>query len=278
MSAEADQLLDAPLQFDHVVHADPEAQPRLQCASCAKPVVDSYYHAPGQMLCAGCGAARQAAAAPDRGLRALLRSATFGLGASLVGALVYWAVMEYLNLEIGIVAIAIGFMVGRAVAKGTKGRSARRHRILAVALTWFAVGLAYSPFAFKGMKEGKSEKKAAVGATAPAKGATAPAAATAPATAPAAAPAAATTAAPAPAASAVESPDKKPSGRDLAIGLGALLAIVLALPVMGALSSGAGGILSVLIIGFGLRQAWRVAAASNIEVVGPLPVTSAASA
>ena len=41
-------------------------------------------------------------------------------------------------------------MVGWAIRKGTAGRGGRRFQILAAVLTYWAVGLAYTPLAFKG--------------------------------------------------------------------------------------------------------------------------------
>lgn len=263
MTADATQTTAAPLQFDRVVHADPAAT-RLQCASCSAPVVDTYYHVAGQELCARCGATRLHDAAPDRRASTMLRAILFGLGACVVGAVAYWAVMKYLDLEIGLVAIAIGFFVGRAIARATGGRSARRHRILAVALTYTAVGLAYAPFAFEGVK-GKHALRAGTDSSA---ASTLTTSTSSP-----------TTAASAPAARGAEDREaartRKVPAATVALEMGALLVFVLALPLMGALSSGAGGILSVLIIGFGMRQAWKVSAASNVTVTGPLPVAKA---
>lgn len=276
MSAETDKALEAPLQFDHVVHTDPSAAPRMECAGCGRAIVDSYYHDGGRTLCASCGATRKAEAIPDRGIAALLRASAFGLGAAIAGGIVYWAVMEYLDLQIGIVAIAIGFLVGRAVAKATRGRSARRHRILAVALTYLSVAIAYAPFAIKGIKEDKTAASADSTAVAAVK----PDSAGVAASAPASAEKSTTSDDPAPAAakvdSASDSSEPMTPGR-FAIGLLALLGMLIALPVMASLMSMPGGLISILIIGFGLKQAWNVSAASNADVAGPFPVGSTAS-
>jgi len=201
MSAESGiQPSDAPLQFDRAVHADPAAAGSPACARCSKPIIGTYYHDGAKTLCADCGKMRQQLSGPDRSTVTLLRAVAFGAGAAVAGAAVYYAVMEYLGLEIGIVAILIGWMVGTAIVKATNGRSARRHQVLAVMLTYLAVALAYAPY---GIKE------------------------------------------------------------DVASGL------IVALPILAALGSMPGGLLSMLIIGFGLRRAWRISGASNIVVTGP---------
>jgi hypothetical protein len=129
-----------------------------------------------------------------------------------------------------------------------------------------AVGMAYAPVMFKAI----DEKKPAATAS--------PAASVSPAATTSKTEGAAPAAGASTSAQAAAAPKDEPAARTLAVGVLALLAMVLALPVLGAVASGAGGILSIVIIGFGLRQAWRVAAASNVTVVGPLPVTGATPA
>lgn len=257
----------APLQFDRVVSTAPAERTAMRCGRCEAPIVGQYYHEAGATLCASCGEVRQRETAPDRRLLTLVRATALGFGASLVGALVYWALMEYADLQIGIVAVGIGWLVGRAVARGTRGRSARRHRIAAVVLTYLAVGVAYMPFAMKGMSEGKGKAAAAGSAS------VAPAIADSTRAAP-------PTAGPAPAGDAKTAAATRSAAREpmtpgaFAIGVLALLAMALALPVMATVLSGAGGVISVIIIGVGLLQAWKVAHASNVEVTGPLTLTT----
>ena len=87
---------------------------------------------------------------PPRGAGPFVMALLFGLGAGIAGAIIYYAVIAITNFEIGIVAILIGYMVGYAVRKGAGGRGGRRFQVLAVALTYIAVGLAYTPIAMKG--------------------------------------------------------------------------------------------------------------------------------
>lgn len=261
---------EAPLQFDRAVHADPSAAAELACARCEKPIAAAYYHDGNTTLCAECGTVRQLAAVPDRAAGTLVRAAAFGVGAAIVGALVYWGVMEYLELEIGIVAIAIGWLVGRAVARATRGRSARRHQVMAVGLTYFSVAMAYAPFAIKEWKN--SDKSAAVASDS-----------TATATVPTGSPPAPAAAAPATAATPVSPPaagttDDEVTAGGVAFALLMVSGLLLALPITAAVGSMPSGILSILIIGFGLRQAWTVSVASNSTVTGPHAIGGQAAA
>src|SRR6478672_2029093 len=147
------------LQFDRVetTHAsgDLAASPSVTCVVCHRSVGGSYYTANGKPICASCRDVVTSAAATPRSAGPILRAALFGLGAAVAGAAIYYAVIAIANLEIGLVAILIGYMVGWAVRKGAGGRGGRRFQILAVALTYWAVGLAYAPLAYKGMKHDK---------------------------------------------------------------------------------------------------------------------------
>jgi hypothetical protein len=76
------------------------------------------------------------------------------LGAGVVGAGIYYAVIAIAHVEVGIVAILIGYMVGYAVRKGARGRGGLRFQVVAVALTYASVALAYAPIAVKGLAPG----------------------------------------------------------------------------------------------------------------------------
>jgi hypothetical protein len=263
---------DAPLQFDRAIQTDPSAGVALACSHCSRAITDAYYHHGDQTLCAACGNVRQSTATPDRSVRTLASVIAFGGGAALVGALAYWGVMEFLELEIGIVAIAIGWLVGRAVAKATRGRSARRHQVMALGLTYLAVALAYAPFAVKEWKKEAQVAKVAadsVAAAMPTHAATADTPADSMAVIQAGTPAGGTTG------TVPAKEERLPGG--LAVALLAVGGILLALPIIAALGSMPGGLLSLLIIGFGLRQAWTVSVASNSAVTGPHAVGSAAA-
>ena len=88
----------------------------------------------------------------------LLMAAGFGAGAGIVGAAIYYAVIAIAHLEIGIVAILIGYMVGYSVRKGAQGRGGRRFQVLAAVLTYCSVALAYTPLA---IEQAMAEKPAA---------------------------------------------------------------------------------------------------------------------
>ena len=251
----------APLQFDRAVEsgapaADAQATALLTCSSCGQPIKTYYYHFDGETVCAACKqTAEQAGAAQSSG-GAFLRSAIFGLGAAVAGAAIYYGVIALLSLEIGIVAILIGYMVGAAVRKGARGGGGRRYQILAVALTYFSVGLAYSPLAFKGFAEGRAKAAASANSTKT--------------FAPAGDSASESVAAAAPASRPVTA--KRIGFGVILLALGATFLFIFVLPIMAVMGSGASGIISVIIIGVGLRQAWRMTAGHVVTITGPYRV------
>jgi hypothetical protein len=220
---------------------------------CRKPVGSQYYHVNGKQFCESCRQIVTTIASTPRTAGALIRAGIFGLGAAIAGAAIYYAVIAIANLEIGIVAILIGYMVGYSVRKGAGGRGGRRFQILAVALTYWSVGLAYAPLAFKQSKQSSSadsEKATSAPAADSARAATDTANAVV----------------------SAKADTSKISGREAAIAIGGLFLLIFALPVMSVLGSLPFGLISAFIIFIGLRQAWSMTAAPVLEISGPYRV------
>jgi len=119
------------------------------CAQCARPVPGEYYAAGDVVVCPGCRAGIEATLAERGGAGGLARAALFGAGGALAGAALYVAVVLLANVEIGIIAIAVGWLVGRAMQLGSGDRRGRRYQLLGVALTWLGIGVAYTVAAYR---------------------------------------------------------------------------------------------------------------------------------
>ena len=227
----------------------------LRCANCGALIETQYYHVGDHTVCETCKRKIEgqlaAAMARGKGAGAMMRAVFLGLGAAILGAAIYYGVIAATNLEIGIIAILIGYMVGWAVRKGSRGVGGRRYQVLAVLLTYFAVGLAYAPIAFQEVLKKKSEAVSVVARSDTSMSETPTAADTA-------------TAASAPT-----------GAGTTALALLIVLGLVLALPVMAVVGSMPSGILSAIIIGVGLRQAWRMTASTGIAITGPFKVAGA---
>jgi hypothetical protein len=228
------------LQFDTVAPVSTVgAAAGVTCANCHQRIDTEYYEANGHAVCGHCRTALEAATEPPRGMGPTIRAPLFGLGAGIAGAAIYFAVMAIAHLEIGIVAILIGYMVGYAVRRGAGNRGGRRMQIIAVALTYLSVAFAYTPLVI---------------ATAWDK---------------AHAPANATASPSAPADTAV--PDSEPRSVSI-LRLAVSIGLIAALPLLVIVGSMPSGLITAAIIFFGMRQAWRMTGRPNLEFMGPYRV------
>jgi len=240
-----------PLQFDTAV---PSVAPSgvitaqgVTCTVCQRAISDEYFDVNGQSVCHGCRTQLAQLAQTPRSWGLFVKAGLFGLVAAILGATLYYAVIAITNFEIGIVAIAIGYMVGWAIRKATANRGGRRYQVLALVLTYWAVGLAYTPLTFQQLaEEDKDKKEQAQKAT--------------------------DTAAPAPA-----EPQDEATAINIPMVLAILVGFSLALPVLIVFGSLPGGLLSALIIGIGMRQAWQMTAVPPLQISGPYRIAAAAS-
>src|SRR5271168_2949131 len=135
------------LQFRRAqpVGSDAEPAPAAKaCVVCKQTIAGDYYHAQGQVVCPLCAGRIQSGqqAAPSI---SLLRAALYGAGAALAGGALYALVSIVTGLQIGIIAIVVGIMVGKAIRYASNGLGGRPQQILAVLLTYFAITTSYVP-------------------------------------------------------------------------------------------------------------------------------------
>jgi hypothetical protein len=202
-------------------------------------MTDEYFDVNGQSVCESCRDQIVKLAETPRGWGLTARAGLFGLVAAILGAILYYAVIAITNFEIGIVAIAIGYMVGYAVRKGTRGRGGRRFQVLALVLTYWAVGLAYTPLVFRDLAS-QEEQNAQTAQTVSNATASEPAAVT-----------------------------EAPEDFNLTLALGVLFGFSLALPVLTVLGSMPSGLISAAIIAFGMHQAWQMTGVPQLQISGP---------
>jgi hypothetical protein len=254
MSDQEPRIGKEELQFDRVItESASSAVPSklaVTCAACHTSIETEYYHFNGNVLCSRCRTALESAVDTPRGFTPLITAGVFGLGAGVFGAVIYYAVMAIAHLEIGIVAILIGYMVGYAVRKGARGRGGLRFQVVAVALTYVSVALAYTPIAIKQAIADRTAQKAQ-------------------------APTTETDSQAGAASGNTHAIPAKPSGGRPVLAFALLLAFVAALPVLIVLSSFPSGLISAFIIFIGMRQAWRMTGAPALEILGPYRVGTA---
>jgi hypothetical protein len=215
-----------------IVDAAPESA--KSCAACKQLIGGEYFQVQNHVICSLCAARIRAGAGTKRAIpwhRAIL----FGAGAAIAGCILY-AIPLAMGVQIGIVALAVGYMVGKAIRHGTYGIGGRPLQILAVVLTYFAISTSFLPamvfMVATHRVQIKSPKPASSQET------------------------------PVPKARPAPSPGKAAAG---------LLVLAVISPFLELKSSPAGGLISLFILFIGLQRAWALTAGREIMVTGPYP-------
>ncbi len=115
------------------------------CAQCATPITDRYYTIGSHTLCEACHFAFQNAKAPGNAASRLFGAAGLGAIAAAIGCALWMAVTELTGYEIGLIAIAVGYLVGIAVHVGSRRVGGLVYQLLAVFLTYSAIVMTYVP-------------------------------------------------------------------------------------------------------------------------------------
>jgi hypothetical protein len=216
--------------------SSPEQTTGPLCVACKQPIGASYYHAQGQVVCPQCAdriQSGQQAPPPTSLARAFL----YGAGAALAGCLLYATVSIVTGLEIGLIAIVVGVMVGKAIRHASRGLGGRPQQIMAVILTYFAITSSYIPVIIYHAAKSRSA------ATSTAQGQNA---------------------------DLTNKPSTDPEKLPMSFGraIGFLILIAAAAPFL-SLTQGISGLITLFIIFIGLQRAWRLTGRSELLVMGP---------
>ena len=233
------------LQFRRAEHDDAAPAGSAQrCLRCSKAIAGEYYHAQGKVVCPECAAALEAwQKAPKPHL--LAKALLYGGGAAVAGGAIYAIVAIVTGIQLALVAILIGYMVGKAIRHACGGLGGRPQQIMAVLLTYFAISTSFIPVAIYNVT--KHRLKPTVSAPAGAFRKPGQAQPLAPPSAP--------------------SNQPVPPAKSLGVALLLLLGLAVAAPFL-SLSS-VGGFISLFIIFVGLQRAWRMTGRVDIPITGP---------
>ena len=118
------------LQFEHAIPLPPPAAPPTHfCAACKSGITGQYFQAQGQPVCPDCArkieAGQQAPPAVS-----LLRAGLYVAAAAFAGFLIYAIVAVAFDLQLALITILVGIMVGKAVRKGSNGLGGCPQQIL----------------------------------------------------------------------------------------------------------------------------------------------------
>jgi hypothetical protein len=121
----------------------------MSCTSCGQTMRDIYFETGGSVICAPCrdSAAARSETLGDHGR--VLRAVGYGLLGAAAAAAVYGGVRAATGIDVGLVAILVGFLVGWMVRLGSGGCGGALCQAIAVTLTYLAVAASYLPLAFE---------------------------------------------------------------------------------------------------------------------------------
>jgi hypothetical protein len=134
------------LQFDQAEFVRPEAR---TCAACKSAIVDEYYGINGSPFCKRCHDSVQASVKARTTGREFLAALGWGTGAAIVGAAIFYGVRALTGYELALIAIVVGILVGKGVARGARGRGGGGYQLLAMALTYLSIALTFVPYVIK---------------------------------------------------------------------------------------------------------------------------------
>ncbi len=210
------------------------------CQFCHQLISGSYYRANGAMTCAGCAEKMRGELAKDSHA-AFVRALLFGIGAAILGMILYATFAIVTGIVIGYASLAVGWIVGKAMIQGSNGVGGRRYQIAAVLLTYAAVSTAAIPvwLHYAGEHRQTNAQRA-------------------------------TTAQGSSDSSSDDLDGAAPKSRpSFAAAMGTLLALGLASPFLELSGDFVGGMIGLVILFVGMRFAWRLTAGRALAIFGP---------
>jgi hypothetical protein len=255
----ADAEPTAKIDFERAEYDEPDGE-HVRCAACQRAITTEYWQLLGKVFCGACHEGVRGSIDVARGGAAFGKAFLASGAVALACGIGYAIFVGLTNIQLALVTIGIGWIVGRTVQRVTRGFGSVRHQVLAVALTYFASAMGYFPAVIGALgKGGDRTEQSAAAPTA------APSAAPAPTGAPAAP---GRTAAGEPAAPAAAAPVERPGVGALFLFIVVTFGLTLAAPLL-MITEGFSGLLGLLIIFFGLRTAWTVAKGVQASITGP---------
>ena len=73
----------------------------------------------------------------------MAQAALFGLGAAALGSVIFYGVTALTGYEIGLIGVLVGYLVGKAVRKGSGSIGGVQYQVLAVGLTYLSITSTY---------------------------------------------------------------------------------------------------------------------------------------
>jgi hypothetical protein len=131
-------------------------KPTLSCGYCKKPLSTQYWQISRRPACAECRSVVEREVDASMSRARFISAFQYGVLAAAAGSVAWIIISKVTGYEIGIVAIGIGYLVGKAVRKGAGGFGGTRYQVLAMFLTYSAIALASLPAIFEAIRHSHS--------------------------------------------------------------------------------------------------------------------------
>jgi hypothetical protein len=239
------------LRFDRATFTK-DAGSGVPCASCKGPLGDEYWKWQQHVFCTRCRD-KLAGLISDSQSNARFGKAVLLGGATAIGCGIAYAIfVAATKMQFALVTIGIAFLIAKVLRKASGGPGGRRYQVLAVALTYVSATMGYAPGIWEGLKQAAEHSHAKEAKEAKDKVAAASSDQTAP---------------------APEPVKKQGSAFGFLVAVAWLVGIMLAAPFLEATEAPIG----LLIVAFGLWEAWKLSRGPPLRLEGPFRVASPAA-
>ena len=219
-----------------------------RCKACGQLLGARYYRIGSAQACEAC-AEKAKLSIPKDTHTIFMRALLLGAGGAILGLIAYSTFSIVSGIEIGYLSLLVGFLVAKAMMKGSGGIGGRRYQLAALAFTYAAVSLSAIPISIAHFaKEPKQPTRAQQSANSD--------------------PAVGSTAADSAGQSSSDSTGPKKQPLNLLSVIGTLFFLGLASPFL-ALQDPLNGVIGLVILSVGLRIAWQMTAGKTIDILGP---------
>jgi hypothetical protein len=230
------------ISFDRAAYAD-KREGGPPCANCSRPLGEQYWQWQTRPICGDCRGRLTELLAESQSSKSFGRAALLGGGTALACGVGYAVFVAVTHIQLALVTIGIAFVVARVIRRCSGGIGGRKYQILAVALTYVASAMGYAPGVYGGFKSAAAEHSSSSRSS-----------------------------------SATSTDDDGAPSDHRRGGPGATLtalalffAFTLAAPVLAATEAPIG----LLIVGFGLWEAWKLSRGLPLTLDGPYRATPA---
>jgi hypothetical protein len=122
-----------------------KARGSMLCSLCQIPILDQYFTVASALVCNRCESLHRYAGPPGSAVSRWMGAIGCGGIAAAAGSALWLAVTELTGYEIGLIAIAVGWIVATAVQFGNRGVGGPPYQILAIVLSYTAIVMTYLP-------------------------------------------------------------------------------------------------------------------------------------